>query len=272
MYPHDTAGEPVRIPVRSRRHPNLYALVDAEDAELVSRYTWYALVLPHATYAQANDNGKWLYMHRLVMGATKGQIVDHKNHDGLDNRRSANLRLCTDSQNKMNRAGAQSTSTTGWIGVSRRKNGRYLAGIKINGKSFHLGIFDTAEEAARARDTAAKAHYGEFAGLNFPDEREGMSKDLRDRLVRVLYEATWDGDAHPFESASEVERAFTGQQVDALSSEIGKDHVVVNRLALESVVGDIANAHNGGDPAQILKAWQAFDAVLGERIERPEAA
>lgn len=272
VQPHDTADRSVRIPVRSKKYPTLYALVDPEDAELVSRYTWYALVTPHATYAQANDGGRWLYMHRLVMGATKGQVVDHKNHDGLDNRRSTNLRLCDDKKNQWNRSPRRGTPS-GLIGVSLRKNGRFQAFIHGNGKSLHLGIYDTAEEAGRARDAAARAFYGEFAVLNFPDERGGFSKELRDRLVRVLYEATWEADWYPFEAADEVEIAFTEQQLDALGAEIGRTSVVVDRYALVSVIGDIANAHSEGDTAQIEKAMDALDGLLGKRMryERPEA-
>jgi len=70
---------------------------------------------------------------------------------------------------------------------------------------------------------------------------------------------------NPFEAASEVDRAFTAQQIDIISAEIGRTSIVVDRRALEMVVGDIASAHNWGDAAAILKAWQAFDAVLGER-------
>ena len=51
------------------------------------------------------------------------------------------------------------------------KSRRWLALIRINGKTTYLGYFDTREDAARAYDAAAREHFGEFAWLNFPDDK-----------------------------------------------------------------------------------------------------
>lgn len=47
---------------------------------------------------------------------------------------------------------------------------RWVARIQVRRKSVHLGYFDTAEEAARAYDVAARQHQGDRAFLNFPNE------------------------------------------------------------------------------------------------------
>jgi hypothetical protein len=99
------------------------------------------------------------------MQPPKGLHVDHANHNGLDNRRS-NLRICTQAENQRNRK-LHCNNTSGFIGVcwgkSHRKWKAYIYSYK---QHFHLGHFDTAEEAAGVRDVAAKNLHGEFAMLN----------------------------------------------------------------------------------------------------------
>lgn len=86
---------------------------------------------------------------------------DHKDGDGLNNRRS-NLRPCTYSQNGANR-GPQKNSSTGVKGVfPHRDTGKFRSCIMVEGKSRHLGIFATIEDAALAYRTAAEEAFGEF--------------------------------------------------------------------------------------------------------------
>jgi hypothetical protein len=79
----------------------------------------------------------------------KGEI-DHVNRDSLDNR-IANLRDVSQSENARNRP-QQANSTSGVKGVYWHKaSQRWQAQIAVNGKQIHLGLFDTLDEAARAR-------------------------------------------------------------------------------------------------------------------------
>jgi hypothetical protein len=99
--------------------------------------------------------------------------IDHINGDRSDNR-IENLRDVSQAQNQMNkpkfRTRKQNSGPTithpKYIGVDRMKGGRWRA---ICARQY-IGMFDTPEEAARARDAAAKAHSGDVAYLNFPDE------------------------------------------------------------------------------------------------------
>jgi hypothetical protein len=112
---------------------------------------------------------KIVRLHRLIMNAPDGLLVDHKNGDGLDNRRS-NLRLATHSQNQCNKRKKANTSSR-FSGVYWDKAKRkWVARTKYQGKSIWLGVFDSEIDAARAYDAAAKKYYGEFARLNFPEE------------------------------------------------------------------------------------------------------
>lgn len=145
----------------------LLALVDAGDYDLVKGYGWSA-IRPRkggVWYATATiiENGKKrkLRLHRLIMNPGEGEQVDHINGDGLDNRR-ANLRLCTSSENNMNRG-----KKDGYKGVSYYKDRKkWRARIGINGEKRHLGWYATAEEAALAYNKAAGELFGEFARPN----------------------------------------------------------------------------------------------------------
>lgn len=105
-------------------------------------------------------------MHREILGCAANEKVDHRNGNGLDNRRE-NLRRCTQSENLMNkRMGVNNTS--GFKGVSATPRGRWRSYINVYGNRMHIGVFDTPEEAATAYDKKAKKYFKEFAVLNFP--------------------------------------------------------------------------------------------------------
>ena len=147
-------------------------VVDREDLELVSKYTWHRVEGVATSYAQGNVDGRITYLHVLLMNPTLGLVVDHVDRNGCHNWR-ANLRVCTQSQNLAAR-GLQSNNTTGYKGVcyhkSRNSPKKWRAGIGYNNKQIYIGYYMTAIEAALAYDQFAKELYGEFAGLNFPEE------------------------------------------------------------------------------------------------------
>lgn len=94
-------------------------------------------------YAYSTDG----YLHRIILGNPKGQVIDHKDHNGLNNRRS-NVWAVSPAENQMNRAGAARNSTSGIRGVYFNVgHGKWAGRVTINGKFCHLGFFNTKEEA-----------------------------------------------------------------------------------------------------------------------------
>lgn len=153
------------------------AIVDDEDFERVSRHkwlasrgarTWYA----HATEMQVVDGSKkrvTLAMHRIVLSPLPWQIVDHVNHDGLDNRRQ-NLRTCFKGENIANAPKKRTPYSSKFKGVNwKKQQQRWVAQITAGRRVIHLGLYATEEDAAKAYDRAAIQYFGEFACLNFPE-------------------------------------------------------------------------------------------------------
>ena len=148
------------------------AIVDASDFDWLSQWKWIADRRPHGFYVSrkevgAGPNSRNIYMHRFIMLEPKGMMVDHVNHDPLDNRR-ANLRICTRTENLRNRTSLVGSSSK-YLGVSWQAQSRkWQAHIRWNGKSRYLGLYANEDDAARAYDAAAREHFGEFANPHFP--------------------------------------------------------------------------------------------------------
>jgi hypothetical protein len=148
---------------------NKTVLIDSEDYDLIKEYTWNISNDGWNDYAKTEiwkGGRKKIYMHQLIMG-TKGTkyLVDHKNCNGLDNRRS-NLRICDNSGNGANRR-IVSNNTSGMKGVSwNMQAGKWRVKVVKNGRDHHCGYFDDLIEGAKAYDKKAIELFGEFARTN----------------------------------------------------------------------------------------------------------
>lgn len=161
------------------------ALVDDEDYERVSKFTWTANPgrpkrhAPELNWRAARWTGPKagprhvIYLHQEILGPVPpGSVIDHINGNGLDNRR-ANLRICSSKENVRSMHARRGRS--GFKGVFEKhpKNcvlkKPFLAQIVVDQKQINLGYYATADEAARVYDAAAKKYFGEFAQLNFPE-------------------------------------------------------------------------------------------------------
>ena len=153
----------MRIPL-SR---GLSAIVDKEDFDRFKNYKWSVAQNGGTFYAVRGEyigNGKSrsIYLHRQILDAPKDRIVDHKDGNGLNNRR-INLRLCTHAENLWNR-GKNKNNTSGYKGVYYHKQtGKFITSIWFHHKEIYLGLFRTAQGASSAYQVAAKKFHGNFA-------------------------------------------------------------------------------------------------------------
>jgi len=163
-----------KIDISTKKYPNTFALVDDEDYERMNKYKWNPQDHKSGLYAERQIRIKGMRnlkikMSREIMRYVGGKIVDHKNHDSLDNRKD-NLRLCTKSQNQMNKR-IQKNNTSGYVGVSFRKElNKWQAYITKDKKRIYLGFHIKKSEAAEAYNKKALELFGEFANPNIIKE------------------------------------------------------------------------------------------------------
>lgn len=147
--------------------------IDDDLFEELSAHKWTAQIIKNRlgeisiVYARrcvrVAGRQKKTYMHRQILGVDDGRIkVDHRDHDGLNNRRT-NLRISTSTNNHAN-SRLYASNTSGYKGVTWYKDyGKWMAQIYCNGKRRCLGYFEDISDAVSAYETAAFELFGEFA-------------------------------------------------------------------------------------------------------------
>lgn len=152
------------------------AIVDDADHAVLSRYKWCCSGCgSRLIYAVGTVNGRVVSMHRFLVQPPTGYEVHHRDSNTLNNQRD-NLQAIT-RRAHLAFNGPRSHGTLGYKGVTHYRNkarpnleGRFIAQIQDGGEHYTLGLFHTAEEAARAYDAKALELFGEFAYLNFPSD------------------------------------------------------------------------------------------------------
>lgn len=135
-------------------------IVDSDDVALISVRYWY---VGHDGYVMSvNKNDRTILLHRFLLNPTDEQYVDHIDRNPSNNTRN-NLRLCSRSENAMNKD-PQSNNKSGIIGVwfSGTSN-KWVASIKRNQKTIHLGEYECKTDAIIARLHGEREYFKEFA-------------------------------------------------------------------------------------------------------------
>jgi hypothetical protein len=156
--------------IESPKYGNKECIIDTKYWIKIKNYRWgisygkKANIFYVVTYGMTTKNNRSpKTLHRFILSLNPSKmVVDHKNHDGLDNRES-NIRICTSAQNNCNIL--RRNSIHKYKGV-RFVYGKYRARIRYNNKEFSLGAYNTPEEAAQKYNEAALKYHKEFAFLN----------------------------------------------------------------------------------------------------------
>lgn len=148
---YEICGDTTQILMQERNGQRLVALIDTADLELAQTVAgaWHGIFHPHSQtwYVRCSPNRlhDMVLLHRLLLTPPDGLVVDHINHDGLDNRRQ-NLRVATLSVNARNRRAQSSAHGT----YFDKRTSRWAATIRRNGYRRFLGRFPTQAEAHEA--------------------------------------------------------------------------------------------------------------------------
>lgn len=160
------------IVCRSKKFGDHFAKIDDCDFEMISKYKWLTVRSFGCSYASTSKkiffNGKLRHvrMHRIILNCSDGEIVDHKDGDGLNNQRQ-NIRKCTCLENSRNKDNRKKKSRISFKGVGWHKaTKKFRAYINISYRHLSLGYYENEYDAARAYNEAAIKYFGEFAKLN----------------------------------------------------------------------------------------------------------
>lgn len=145
----------------------LAAIISKVDFEKVNSYpnTWYSYYeeKTESFYVvgtlTVEGKKKTIQMHRWIVNAPEKMVVDHVNHNTLDNSRE-NLRVVSQRVNQQNRRGKQKNNKSGVRGVSWSKGmGKWRACIYKNKKQITVGHYDDISAAEIAIAKARSEHY-----------------------------------------------------------------------------------------------------------------
>lgn len=136
----------------------LETIIDTDDFDKVRSFpmSWYASPIKskYGFYAYShlpiiNGYREFVALHRFILDCPKHLVVDHFNHDTLDNRR-CNLRIVTSGQNSENQE-LSKANQCGFRGVIwNKQKGKWRAQIKCKGKMLYFGHYNDPTEAGRA--------------------------------------------------------------------------------------------------------------------------
>lgn len=144
------------------------ALVSEDDYAEVIKYKWYQ---DDYGYVRGTINGKGMAMHRFIIKPPDDKLVDHINHNRLDNRQE-NLRIACIYKNNANKGKAKNKSSQYKNVYLDKKKNKFRTQISVNHKTYHLGIYDNEIEAAEAVDMYIVHNKLDYIELNFPEKRD----------------------------------------------------------------------------------------------------
>lgn len=153
-------------------HPDMKVKIDAEDFERVNAHRWRVTRgttgrMRVVTSVRGPKGSRQITLGKFLMNPPKGkQVYPRRFNDGLDYRKE-NLIVCTLQERQRLLPKKRHVTSSEYRGVSYSKSeGKWRAGIEVEGHSINLGSFETEDEAALAYNRAARKHFGEMAYQN----------------------------------------------------------------------------------------------------------
>ena len=163
------------------------AKIDKDDYERCKLHRWRMAESKRRNHMYkevatgSKSKGNMIDLHRFIMSAPEGYVVDHINGDTLDNRKS-NLRVCKQEQNCYNKTKLDGRNTSGITGVyvdtRKGRSTNWVAEIKVAKTKIYLSAFVTIEEAVYCRYYAEQLLFGEFRPTTNDDVISEYIKDL----------------------------------------------------------------------------------------------
>lgn len=130
---------------------------DCDDYELIKCFNWH---IDKNGYVITKNNGKVIKMHRLILNTEPSDVVDHINHNTVDNRK-CNIRNVSRSQNMQNKTPNNELNISG---ISfEKESSKWRAYISKNNKRIYLGRFTNLKDAIDARKQAEEKYFGEYS-------------------------------------------------------------------------------------------------------------
>lgn len=169
-----TNEEYKELPIKSRNKIIGYLKIDNDDFKSLSKRS---ININKYGYPVTTINGKSIRIHRFVMKAKSGEVVDHIFHDKFDARKSQ-LRIVDQLVNNGNRK-ISKTNKSGFRGVCKTRNGKsYRSYVFHKGKEIYCGTFDTAEEAGLA-SSSKRAELNYLDAGHIPKSSSNINRNQR---------------------------------------------------------------------------------------------
>lgn len=156
----------MQIKIQSKTHGEKTVFYSNQDHEIISKHKWSVHKRGHMFYALTRIGGKKIQMHRYILDVPEWLIIDHADHNGLNNCRD-NLRPCSYSQNQMNKRKSCRGTSSKYKGVVWDvQKQKWRVRIHINKRMICGGVFLNEQQAAERYNQMAKIYFRQFATLN----------------------------------------------------------------------------------------------------------
>lgn len=131
----------IKVPLTGKRGIGKFAIIDADDADKIVGYSWHVTDKGYARRSTVvSGRTKNYRMHHAILPPPPGKVIDHINHDRLDNRKG-NLRAVSAIQNNHNRKrGLRYYYFDKHVGKYRVvKSGKYFGSFTTESEARKLG-------------------------------------------------------------------------------------------------------------------------------------